>query len=477
MTTIRACLQRSSRGLLVTLVLAGCLIAAATSGVPVGAATTSGRISRSEEAHLARLFAPHLKLVGHRLIWSRVDGVRTYLFARLGPGRRSTYRVVAKTSVVPKPVPGAAVRYTVKTNINGSAWASPVTIVFNRLGAISKISGLRGSGPGKSGSGSGSSSSGSGSSGSGSSGSGIGRSGPVELGGSLEELASRPRTALKVGLIGGVTGWGPAASETVRDQTGVKYTRTSPAVEGWGSTRELVSEGITPLVLYNPELAGMSPATVAEALKSYLPVMRELGLSEIELGNEVYYHGSTPVSYAAQYRAAHEALVGSSVTLIADGGMDAIKPNGEWSQWESGGGWNVMVVEALGYVPDAWSVHPYGPMNADGFGDAEHRPGWMTVPRMIAYMKADHIYAPLSVTEVGQPTYEGTDGNTPVTEAEQAADVRQYLTQAAEWGLASIYLYEGIDTGEGGYGLYKWPLQAKPSAAVFAETLAKLTAA
>jgi hypothetical protein len=94
---------------------------------------------------------------------------------------------------------------------------------------------------------------------------------------------------------------------------------------------------------------------------------------------------------------------------------------------------------------------------------------------MIAYMKADHVYAPLNITEVGQPTYQGEDGNTAVTEAEQAVDIRQYLTQGAEWGLASIYLYEAIDTGEGGYGLYKWPLQAKPSEAVFAETLAKLS--
>jgi hypothetical protein len=257
----------------------------------------------------------------------------------------------------------------------------------------------------------------------------------------------------------------------------VKYTRASPAQEGWGPAKELVSEGITPLVLYNPGLARISPATVAEGIKSYIPHMRELGLTEIELGNEVYYNGSTPAAYAAQYRAAHEALAGTGITLIANAWTDTERPNGEWSQWESKGGWCVLFVEALGYVPDAWSFHPYGPMSADGFGSGASRPGWETVPRMIAYMKADHIYAPLNITEVGQPTSQGTDGNTAVTEAEQSADVRQYLTQASEWGLASIYLYEAIDTGEGAYGFYSWPLKAKPSAAVFAETLTKLTAA
>jgi hypothetical protein len=96
---------------------------------------------------------------------------------------------------------------------------------------------------------------------------------------------------------------------------------------------------------------------------------------------------------------------------------------------------------------------------------------------MINYMKADHVYAPLNITEVGQPTYQGDDGNTAVSEAEQAQDVRQYIRQASEWGLASVYLYEAIDTPEGGYGLYKWPLKAKPSAAAFAETLAEISSA
>jgi hypothetical protein len=300
-------------------------------------------------------------------------------------------------------------------------------------------------------------------------------SGPAAGAAQTEEPASQSPQSLKVGLNGGLTGWGPAAGETIRDSTGVLYARLNPLEEGsWSAARELVGEGITPLVIYDPELTGMSPAAVAEGVRSFVPLMRELGLTEVELGNEVYLHGSTPPEYAAQYAAAHEALAGDGITLIADASTDTLLPDGEWSQWERGGGWCVLLVQELGYVPDAWSFHPYGPMSADGFGSGEHRPGWATVPRMLAYMRADRIYAPLNITEVGQPTYEGTDGNAAVSEAEQAADVTQYLAQAAEWGLASIYLYEGIDTPEGGYGLYAWPLRAKPSAAAFAQTLAGL---
>jgi len=386
--------------------------------------------------------APVLHADGTRLRWSPSGRDGLYRLIALGSSGRSTWKVQA-TAFTPLAVPGAAITYEVKAAHSESPWSNQVTISYP---ARSTTPHEKPSGSGE--------------------GTGTGS------GESVEEVTVHG--PLKVGLIGGLTGWGATAGETIRKATGVKYTRISPVAEGWGAGRELVSEGITPLVLYDPEMHGMSPAKVAEGVKSMLPTMRELGLTEIELGNEVYYHGSSAWEYAAQYRAAQEALTGSGVVLIADAWTDAQKPNGEWSQWEYGGGWCVLFVEALGHVPEAWSFHPYGPMSADGFGSGAHRQGWATVPRMLAYMKADHVYAPLNITEVGQPTYEGTDGNTPVSESEQAADVRQYLTQASEWGLASFYLYEGIDTGEGGYGLYKWPLKAKPSAAAFAETLAKL---
>jgi hypothetical protein len=337
-------------------------------------------------------------------------------------------------------------------------------------GTGSHSRGGSGSGSGSE-SGSGGEGSGSGGEGSGSGGEGSGSGGEGSGSGGEETHAGE----LKIGLIG-FMGWGAGPSETIREQTGVKYTRLEPGVEGWGMAEQAVSDGITPYVLYNPGLHGMSSAAVAEGVKSFVPHMHTLGLTEMELGNEVYYNGSTPAEYAAQYRAAHEALAGTGITLIANAWIDTQKPNGEWSDWEDHGGWCVLFVEALGYVPDAWSFHPYGPMSANHFGSGANRQGWGTVPRMISYMKEDHIYAPLNITEVGQATYGGEAVSPPVTEAEQAADVRQYLTQAAEWGLASFYLYEAVNTAEGGYGLYSWPLKAKPSAAAFAETLADLEA-
>ncbi len=186
--------------------------------------------------------------------------------------------------------------------------------------------------------------------------------------------------------------------------------------------------------------------------------MRELGLTELELGNEVYYHGSTADEYAAQYRAAHEALAGSGISLIADAvgrllHRHRMVPGGKRA--EAG----LCVLQSSRRRSRRWSGHFYGSMNADGPLGGGKPFGWATVPRMIADLKKAGDYAPLNITEVGQPTYQGTDGNTAVTEAEQAADVKQYLTQAAEWGTR-------LDLPLRGHRHRRrrlWPLQMAPA--------------
>ncbi len=478
------------------LTLLASVLAMSALASPAGAREGS---RHAAHASLARSAPAHVNVVGTRLVWSAVSGAESYIVRRRVDGRETRRTKLAATAVSLRPIRGATVVYSVRTDIPGSAWSPPITIVYNGLGEIENVSGEVSSGSGSTGSSpseestpgeGGSAPGGSGSGGSGSKSEGEatkpegegtspepeGTTGGLESEGEVPLAGKKAHsTGLKVGLIGGIYGWGAAASETIRKATGVKYTRMSVS-EGWGSVKEMVADGITPLILYNPTLAGMSPAAVAEGVKGYIAHMHELGLTEIELGNEVYFHGSTPSEYAAQYRAAHEALVGSGITLIADAWTDTQKSNGQWSDWEYGGGWCVVFVQALGYVPDAWSFHPYGPMKADGFGSSGvYQTGWATVPRMISYMKADHVYAPLNITEVGQPTYQGDDGNAAVSETEQAQDVKQYIRQAAEWGVASVYLYEAIDTPEGGYGLFKWPLKAKPSATAFTEALAEIS--
>ena len=83
-------------------------------------------------------------------------------------------------------------------------------------------------------------------------------------------------------------------------------------------------------------------------MKSLAQRIQPLGLSEIEFGNEVYYDGkTTPPVFAAQYAAAHAAVVGMGVKLIANSYGDYERTNGSWSQDDRGGGWIHDFVAAL----------------------------------------------------------------------------------------------------------------------------------
>ena len=164
----------------------------------------------------------------------------------------------------------------------------------------------------------------------------------------------------------------------------------------------MLARGFRVIVLYNPGLAGRSPARCASEVRALARKVLPLGVSEIEFGNEVYYNGSTPQSYAAQYAAAHNALKGLRITLLANAFGDYRRPNGTWSQDASGGGWIHDFIAALpqrGREIDAFSMHPYGPMDRLGSGEDG---GWPAVARYHDLAVAAGVDVPWYVTEVGQ---------------------------------------------------------------------------
>jgi hypothetical protein len=97
---------------------------------------------------------------------------------------------------------------------------------------------------------------------------------------------------------------------------------------------------------------------------------------------------------------------------------------------------------------------------------------------LIEWLHKDGIYAPLHVTEVGQPVWTGTDGRASVSEAEQATDAAKDVTDCAKWGCAELAWFAMADSSEpgggseGGYGLWNDKLQARPSAKAFGEAVA-----
>ncbi len=74
--------------------------------------------------------APTLHVSGQTISWSEVGGVSTYVLAIKVPGEEEKYTEVSGTSVTPSAVPGATVRYSLRTAVEGSAWSTEVAISY-----------------------------------------------------------------------------------------------------------------------------------------------------------------------------------------------------------------------------------------------------------------------------------------------------------------------------------------------------------
>jgi hypothetical protein len=71
-----------------------------------------------------------LTVSGQALRWTRVDNVNTYVLMRLVPGQIEQDSVVSGTSIMPPPVPGVTVGYSIRTTAKGSAWSTEQSITY-----------------------------------------------------------------------------------------------------------------------------------------------------------------------------------------------------------------------------------------------------------------------------------------------------------------------------------------------------------
>jgi hypothetical protein len=76
------------------------------------------------------LTAPVITVSGQTLTWNAISGVSSYVWVRKVSGQPDQYATVNGTSVTPPAVPGQTVRYSVRTNVSGSAWATEVSIAY-----------------------------------------------------------------------------------------------------------------------------------------------------------------------------------------------------------------------------------------------------------------------------------------------------------------------------------------------------------
>ncbi|HEY1451356.1 MAG TPA: hypothetical protein VGF47_10410 [Solirubrobacteraceae bacterium] len=81
-------------------------------------------------SHNPRL-APDLRVNRQRLVWSRVDKIKSYVLVRTVDNAKPQYSIVKGTAAVPPPVPGTTVRYRVRTTARWSAWSNPQSIAYS----------------------------------------------------------------------------------------------------------------------------------------------------------------------------------------------------------------------------------------------------------------------------------------------------------------------------------------------------------
>ena len=74
--------------------------------------------------------APTLAVSGNTLSWTSVVGVDKYVMVTKEPGVADVYAPVTGTSITPPAKPGKTVRYSIRTDVDGAAWAREVSIGY-----------------------------------------------------------------------------------------------------------------------------------------------------------------------------------------------------------------------------------------------------------------------------------------------------------------------------------------------------------
>jgi hypothetical protein len=414
------------------------------------------RISR----YLALRRAPRLAVSHKTLKWARVGRLDRYFVKSKAPGRPAKYAVVRGTSVTPNVVSGATIAYSVRTAVNGSAWAPETTISYpssGGSGATTGSSGSSGSGttaptePAPEAPGTGATTEPPGT--------------PSEVPGTGPIAPTLPSESLGEPFVKGVAvdpvGWGEGATPEIAGEVhslGAEWVRTdlpwkevmpSPGVYNWSHfdsvMRASEAQGlhVLPILGYAPSWTTPTNAAgyaefVAAAVARYGPGTTA-NLHWFELWNEPYdsyaWSGKTPEpeAYARDVAAAAEAAkkIDPSVKFLIAAEYNDSPQAGGSSPWETT--WisdMFTAVPDLGKLIDGIAVHPYGddpalPLAAAG-GWKDSSGGWsfQRIDTIRAQFLAHGVNVPFWITEVGYSTYGSS-------EAEQAHDYADLSTQVA----------------------------------------------
>lgn len=458
----------------------------------------------SRYARSSDMTAPTLSVSKDTLTWNKIASVTRYVLMTKAPGKSAAYREVDGTSVTPSAVPGATVRYSVRTDASGSAWSAEAEIAYPAVPSEPSPPATTGSGSKTEvttsktetsstktvtvttkteTSGSGSSPTGSES-----------KTGTTGGGGTTETEANLSTFGPFIkGVNTNMEGWGTSSVPQIASEMntlGANWAREEIAwaeveptkgVFNWSTVDKTFAaakaNGITilPVVGYAPSWASPTDsadyaAFVQAAVERYGPGT-SYNLQWFELWNEPYDsyawsgHTPEPEAYARDVLAAAQAAKGASPTvkvLISADYRGEPQAGGLTSSETSWIPSMFAAVPNLGQWIDGVSVHPYG---GDPALPLASPTGWTDTNGKWSFRRIDMIRTQFLEHGVNVPFWITEDGwsTVTVTEAEQAKDYTDLVTQiqARPW-IRALFPYclrefsSNASDQESAYGLLKF---------------------
>ena len=354
--------------------------------------------------------APAVTVAGQTLSWKAIGSISGYILATQVPGQADAYSVVNGTSVTPPAVPGTTVSYSLRTDVDSSAWSTPVSIAY---------------------------------------------AAPTP------PPAPAP-TSFSMGVVAGsALSWElpfvqQLGAHSARMEFGIGTSAASmaPTIDAYAKAgiRPLLLAGFggsTPTAAQSQNLASWAaaygPGGTFWAGKSY---PANTAVTDIEFGNETSYSyqfsDNSSSTYAARAQTYALRVKDAAVAITAANPKVGLLVQGDNAQQQTAWVQNMFkAVPNLGSLAAGWTIHPYGPNWAARIDS--------TVTSTKAAGSPD---LPIWVTEYGLSTDNGrtlSDNygwDTSMTYSEAATTLHSVLTgMQTRYGtrLGGFYLYEAHD--------------------------------
>ncbi len=296
--------------------------------------------------------APSVTVSNQTLSWRAIGSISTYILDTKTPGQADTYSVVDGTTVTPPAAPGTTVSYSVRTDVDGSAWSVPSSIAYP---------------------------------------------------------ASPPTPApasFQMGVVAGsaITWELPFVQQLGAHTARMEFSIGSSASSLASTIDVYAKAGIRPLLMAGFG-GGLPTAAQAQNLGSWAKAYGPGGtfwqgksypantaVTEIEFGNETSYtyqfSDNSSGTYAARAQTYAQRAKDAAVAIEAANPKAGLLVQGDNAQ--QGTSWMTNMLKAvpsLGQLADGWTIHPYGPnwasrmdstINSAKAAGAPDKPLWVT---------------------------------------------------------------------------------------------------